>query len=29
MWYRLIFQIGPLDYTWAESVVASITSGRP
>jgi threonine dehydratase len=29
MWYRLIFQIGPLDYTWAESVVASITSGGP
>lgn len=29
MWYRLIFQIGPLDYTWAEAVVASITSGGP
>jgi AcrR family transcriptional regulator len=29
MWYRLIFQIGPLDYTWAEAVVASITAGGP
>jgi hypothetical protein len=26
MWYRLIFRVGPLDYTWADAVAASITS---
>jgi AcrR family transcriptional regulator len=29
MWYRLIFKIGTLDYTWADEVAAAITnSGR-
>lgn len=28
MWYRLIFQVGPLDYTWADQVAAAIAPGR-
>jgi hypothetical protein len=29
MWYRLIFETGPLDYTWADAVATAITnSGR-
>jgi hypothetical protein len=24
MWYRLIFQVGPLDHTWADAVAAAI-----
>ena len=26
LWYRLIFQIGPLDYAWADAVAAAITN---
>jgi AcrR family transcriptional regulator len=26
MWYRLIFRVGPLDYTWADEVAAAIAS---
>jgi hypothetical protein len=28
MWYRLIFQVGPLDYTWADQVAAAIAPPR-
>jgi len=26
MWYRLIFRVGPLDYTWADAVAVAIPS---
>ena len=26
LWYRLIFHIGPLDYTWADAVAAAVGS---
>lgn len=26
MWYRLIFRVGPLDYTWADEVAAAIAA---
>lgn len=26
LWYRLIFQVGPLDYTWADDVATAITN---
>jgi AcrR family transcriptional regulator len=28
LWYRLIFQVGPLDYTWADDVATAITNSR-
>lgn len=28
MWYRLIFQVGPLDYTWADQVATAIAPSR-
>ncbi len=28
MWYRLIFGVGPLDYTWADQVASAIASRR-
>jgi hypothetical protein len=24
MWYRLIFRVGPLDYTWADAIADAI-----
>ena len=24
MWYRLIFLVGPLDYTWADAIAVAI-----
>ena len=29
LWYRLIFRVGPLDYTWADQVATAIASLRP
>jgi AcrR family transcriptional regulator len=29
MWYRLIFRVGPLDYTWADQVAAAIATHGP
>ncbi|OHV55389.1 TetR/AcrR family transcriptional regulator [Pseudofrankia sp. BMG5.36] len=26
LWYRLIFDVGPLDHTWADETVAAITA---
>jgi AcrR family transcriptional regulator len=26
LWYRLIFRVGPLDYTWADEVAAAIAA---
>ena len=28
MWYRLIFRVGPLDYTWADEVAVAVTTNR-
>ena len=29
LWYRLIFRVGPLDYTWADQVASAIASRGP
>jgi hypothetical protein len=29
LWYRLIFQVGPLDDTWADEVATAITNSGP
>jgi AcrR family transcriptional regulator len=29
MWYRLIFRVGPLDYTWADQVAIAIAAHGP
>jgi AcrR family transcriptional regulator len=29
MWYRLIFRVGPLDYTWADQVAVAIATHGP
>jgi AcrR family transcriptional regulator len=29
MWYRLIFRVGPLDYTWADQVASAIAARGP
>jgi hypothetical protein len=29
LWYRLIFNIAPLDYGWADALAAAIPPGQP
>lgn len=29
LWYRLIFRVGPIDYTWADGVAAALAPAGP